>query len=218
MPRTVKKGGKENYEHFIPVEMKAIGAFMYGYQELAKYQEDRTAGMKRAWPIYDRFIRAVRSFQEAFDQRSIGTVKKTWAIAIYKANKQTIVSDANLTDKEIAESKRIYDSIMRWDEKALQSYVAECKKGIESYGFKPVEVVAPMEMEAPESAIESSLADAIEEPKPEKVKVQSALSAETTTVTPEPDGEVSKAPTMGTTLTPLVPVKKRGRKPKVAAV
>lgn len=165
---------KELWEHFKPLDLKALGAYVKGFQimgfnttrvkkvdgeptlvsafEPAPYFVNTMSKAKRPWSSFERLMAAIRTFTEN---------KKNFDIAKYDTANNRVSSDTILHPDEIKESKEIFDKIIAWDEEYLDELVDEFGDVLIKMGFKKAKPadIAPFEQVRQTSDIEMALKD-----------------------------------------------------------
>jgi len=112
---------KSYHDHFLGIEMEAIAAHVYNRQRIPRYQYERLSELNRAWPKFDRFIRACRTFQEYFNANPDKNL--SFKIAFYDiANSRIESGDVRLDPRETERALVAWNAIMNWDVKKLQEY------------------------------------------------------------------------------------------------
>ena len=140
---------KGYYDHFTPEEMEMFAAYIRSFQVLPRYQSEYATELNRPYSPFDRFILAVRFFQELFDQHPDDGL--SFVIAWYDKGRSLIESGAQRLDpRQSVKSKEIWDAIISNDEEKLDSYVDGFGgKACENFGLKRLDAkdVAPMQRE-----------------------------------------------------------------------
>lgn len=176
-----KKHNKEICENFTPDELKVIGSYMYNRQNLPQFQSSPLTGMNRRYPIYDRFILALKAIWAANQKVTQNPNSSPFRAARFEVATSKVVSTADLTEKEMAESRRIFGLILKWDVRELQKWAKEIGDKVnKQFGFPEVEH-APFESDAPTNDIGTigEMASGKAEPEPPKKGGIESLADET---------------------------------------
>lgn len=155
--KSPKKKLKEIWDHLTADEVKVVGSYMLNRQNLPKFQSSKLTQMSRPWPVYDRFVLAVKAIWEAHRKKSDNPYDSPFKACQFTPSLSRLEETADLTEKEMEASGKLFKQLLDFDVDAMGSWAKEVGDKVnDSYGFPKCDY-APLDYEQSGSGIAQTI-------------------------------------------------------------